>query len=317
MRKNVNKINVEGYLFDFDIKEFTVQNEQSENFGKPFMRADLSIATDEEGLNVITVHYPYIAESFASGKKDSRFPMLKKIQDTEATWIKNGKEGAMKLQLTPSAAINDFYSDRTNQMVAAQRAEGGFINEVTSFKTKNEGRRKFTLDVIIFGATLVEADPEKNVAEDYVKINCVAFDYSNNILPYTLIAKSKPAGAMDYFLSLDASKSHPVYTQVWGEIVSTTVKYEKVTENAFGEPSVDVVESKRTEWVITGATPDIYVFDDESTITAEELNEAIANRNIKLEEIKTQTLERKNTNIPIKNAIPTPSAKVPEGRFAF
>ena len=316
MRKNVNKINVEGYLFDFNIKEFTVQNEQSESFGKPYMRADLSIATDEEGLNVITVHYPYVAESFASGKDDSRFSRLKKIQETEATWIKNGKEGAMKLQLTPSAAINDFYSTRTNQMVSAQRAEGGFINLVTGdFKTKNEGRRKFTLDVIIFGATLVEADPEKNITEDYVKINCVAFDYLNNILPYTLVAKTQ--GAMNYFLGLEPSKSNPIYTQVWGEIVSTTVKYEKVTENAFGEPSVDVVESKRTEWIITGATPDTYVFDDESTITAEELNKAIADRNIKLEEIKTKALEDKKDTVPVKNAIPAPKAKVPEGGFDF
>ena len=317
MRKNVNKINVEGYLFDFDIKEFTVQNEQSKNFGKPYMRADLSVATDEEGLNVITVHYPYVAEAFASEKKDSRFPMLKKILESEASWLNKGKEGAMKLQLSPSAAINDFYSDRTNQMVAAQRPEGGFINEVTSFKTKDGGRRKFTLDVIIFGATLVEADQEKNITEDYVKINCVAFDFQNNILPYTLVAKSEPAGAMDYFLGLDASKSHPVYTQVWGEIVSTTVKIKKVTENAFGKPDVDVTESKRTEWVVTGATPDTYVFDDESTITAEELNEAIANRNIKLEEIKTQALERKNADTPAKNAIPAPNAKVPEGGFNF
>ena len=166
---------------------------------------------------------------------------------------------------------------------------------------------------------LVEADPEKNISNDYAKINCAIFNFRNDILPFTLIARS--SGAIDYFMGLDASPSDPVYTQVWGEIVSTTIKVEKTIESAFGEPAVDISERRQREWIATGAKREPYIFDEETTITAEELSKAIANRNVYLEEVKSRAKEyyesKGNAVVAPKENEPAPNTSVPVGGFNF
>lgn len=288
MRKNVNQEVIEGRVYEHDLALKTVQNQQSENYGKEFINGSLSVATDEAGLNVLTVHYTYVTETTKQGKPNATYANLKKIMEGK-TWVNDGKEEAMMVRLNPSAALNDFYTQNTNELVSQPRNEGGFVSIVNNLNPEGPGRQKFTFDTVITAVTLIEADPEKNIAEDYVKINCAIFNFRNDLLPFTLIARSK--NAIDYFMNLEASSNKPVYTQVWGEIVNTTVKVEKTIESAFGEPTVDVSERSQREWVITGAKPEPYVFDDEETITRKELLDAIANRNVYLEDVKSRAKE--------------------------
>lgn len=320
MRKNTNTINIEGRVFEHDLSVKTVQNKQSENYGKEFINGSLSVATDEEGLNVLTVHYTYVTEMTKQGKQNPTYLNLKKIIDGK-TWVKDGKDNALMVKLSPSGALNDFYPQGGDQLVSQQRSEGGFVSIVSSLREDDWMRRKFTFDTIITGVTLVEADAEKGIENDYAKINCVIFNFRNDILPFTLVAKT--SGAINYFMGLEASPSNPIYTQVWGEIVSTTIKVEKTIESAFGTPTVDVTERKQKEWVITGAKPEPYVFDDEETITVEELTKAIANRNVYLEEVKTRAKEyyaTKGNAIESENtkpSAPAPTANIPKGGFSF
>ena len=318
MRKNVNTETIEGRVYEHDLTLKTVQNQQSENYGKEFINGSVSVATDEAGLNVLTVHYTYVTEMTKNGKQNATYGNLKRIMEGK-TWVNDGKDAAMKVRLTPSAALNDFYPQGGDQLVSQQRNEGGFVSIVTDLNPEGPNRQKFVFDTVITGVTLVEADPERNIAEDYVKINCAIFNFRNDLLPFSLVARSQ--GAINYFMGLDASPSEPVYTNVWGEIVSTTVKVEKTVESAFGEPTVDVSERRQREWVVTGAKPETYVFDDESTITREELSKAIADRNVYLEEVKTRAKEyyesRGNAVAAPKSSTPTPNATVPVGGFNF
>ena len=318
MRKNVNTETIEGRVYEHDLTLKTVQNQQSENYGKEFINGSVSVATDEAGLNVLTVHYTYVTETTKQGKQNATYGNLKRIMEGK-TWVNDGKDAAMKVRLTPSAALNDFYPQGGDQLVSQQRNEGGFVSIVTDLNPEGPGRQKFTFDTVITGVTLVEADPEKNIAEDYARINCAIFNFRNDILPFSLIARSQ--GAIDYFMGLNASPNEPVYTQVWGEIVSTTVKVERKTESAFGEPTVDISEKHQREWVVTGAKPETYVFDDDTTITTEELSKAIANRNVYLEEVKTRAKEyyesRGNAVAAPKTNTPAPNATVPVGGFNF
>ena len=318
MRKNVNTENIEGRVYEHDLTLKTVQNKQSENYGKEFINGSVSVATDEAGLNVLTVHYTYVTEMTKQGKQNVTYTNLKRIMEGK-TWINDGKDAALKVRLTPSAALNDFYPQGGDQLVSQQRNEGGFVSIITDLNPEGPGRQKFTFDTVITGVTLVEADPERNIPEDYARINCAIFNFRNDILPFNLIARTP--GAINYFMGLDASPSDPVYTQVWGEIVSTTVKVEKTIESAFGEPAVDVSERRQREWVVTGAKPITYVFGEEDTITAEELSKAIANRNVYLEEVKTRAKEyyesRGNAVAASSNSAPVPNATVPKGGFNF
>ena len=318
MRKNTNVENIEGRVYEHDLTLKKVQNQQSENFGKEFIQGSLSVATDEEGLNVLTVHYTYVTEFTKQNKQNATYANLKKIMEGK-TWVNNGKDEAMKVRLTPSAALNDFYPQGGDQLVSQQRNEGGFVSILTNLNPDGPGRRKFTFDTVITNVSLVEADPEKNIEEDYAKINCAIFNFKNDILPFTLVARG--SGAINYFMGLNASPSDPIYTQVWGEIVSTTVKVQKTIESAFGEPTVDISERTQREWVITGAKPEPYVFGEENTITAADLAKAIANRNIYLEEVKARAKEYyNNTNnaLPFSGSTTTSSnTAIPAGGFNF
>lgn len=312
MRKNVNLENIEGRIYEHDLAIKTVQNQQSENFGKQFINGTLSVATDEAGLNVLTVHYTYVTEMTKAGNKNATFANLKRIIENGKTWVTDGKDAAMKVKLAPSAALNDFYPQGQDTLVSQPRNEGGFVSIVNELNPEGPGRQKFTFDTVISGVEYVESE-----SGDYAKIRCVIFNFRNDILPFTLVARNE--GAINYFTSLEASPSNPVYTQVWGEILSTTIKVEKVTESAFGEPTVDITERHQKEWVVTGAKPDPYVFGLDETITAEEFSKAIQNRNVYLEDVKARAKEyyASKAAAPAPSAIPSPNTTIPAGGFNF
>ena len=98
---------------------------------------------------------------------------------------------------------------------------------------------------------------------------------------------------MAYFEGLGASDKEPVFTRVKGRQVSETITRTITEESAFGEPSVREVTSSRKDWVVTWAQGDPYVWDDESTITAAELTEAMANREVYLAGVKQRQDEYK------------------------
>lgn len=323
MRRNINEEVIEGRLYDHNLQMKTVTNKNSKNFGVEYITGSLNVATDEEGLNVIPVHYTFVKELTGSGAVSSTFVNLKQILETGKTWLKDGKDMAMTVRLNTAAALNDYFPNGGDQLVSQQRNEGGFVSFVPALNPDPVARNKFKFDVIINGVTLVEADPEHNINEDFVRINAAIFDFKNALLPFTLVAKdSKASGSVNYFLGLGASQSNPIYTQVRGEIVNTTIKIKKRMENAFGEAVVDSSFRHEREWVITWAQPQPYVFDDPQTITKAELEEVIANRNTYLEDQKASAKkyyeERQRASAaPAPSAIPVPSNVVPEGGFNF
>ena len=75
-------------------------------------------------------------------------------------------------------------------------------------------------------------------------------------------------------------------TKVWGRQVSEVITRTIVEESAFDEDRVKTVDSTRKEYVITGANKVPHLWDDESTMTVEELKEAIANRETYLASVK-------------------------------
>ena len=60
MRKNLNSEHIEGRLYQHSLEVKTVKNQQSANFGKPFIGGKIEIATDEQGLNVVPVEFTYL-----------------------------------------------------------------------------------------------------------------------------------------------------------------------------------------------------------------------------------------------------------------
>jgi len=317
MKNNVNKSMIEGYIYQHSLKIKKVERSDSPNFGKEFISGELEIATDEKCLNVLPVHFTYVTETTKSGAKNGTYAALKRIIDSGKTVIVDGIENAMKVKCQPSIALNDFYPQNQEELVSTPRNEGGFVTIITNFENSDPTKRsKFTTDILINKVTHVDADPEKNISEDFVRVGGAIFNFRNDILPITFTVRAK--GAMDYFENLGVTGANPVYTQVWGRIVCSTIPVKKVTESAFGEDAVEMTSRKLKEYVITGARKEPYEYGTPETITEDDIKKAVQDRNVMLAEVKKRSEEyyaNKNGNVSFENN--NANTSVPAGGFQF
>lgn len=284
MRKTINKEHVEGYIQEHSLEIKTVQNTESANYGKEFIRGSLDIATSDDGMNVVTVDFTYVQPTWpAKNGKPERtndtYVALKKIIDEGKTVVVDGIENATKVRIDTSLATNSFYTNRNgeDQLVEAKKNDGGFVHIVTGALAEEKARNTFEADMLITGTKLVEADEERHISEDYLEISGYVFNFRNDIQPVVLTCHNP--GGINYFESLEASKSNPTFTKVWGNITSTNIVSQTTEESAWGEPVIKEYTRKKKEWVITGTAKEPYELgDSEVGITGQELKDAEAAR---------------------------------------
>jgi len=289
MRKAQNTERISGRIYQHDLTIKTVQNQSSENFGKEFINGNLEVATDEEGLNVIKVHFTYVTETNKNGAKNATYANLKKIIDDNKTWVSVGKDEAQKVRIDTALALNDFYNSN-DELVSAKVNEGGFVTLVNELGEENE-RNTFSVDMVITNVTHVDKDEEKHINEDYVSVKGAIFNFRNDILPVEF--KVKNTEGMKYFEDLNPSGKEPVYTRVWGRIISETSTSTVEIESAFGEAAVRTYRNSNKEWIITGTAKVPYDFGDENVLTEKELKEAMQNRQVYLADVKKRADEYK------------------------
>lgn len=310
MMKVKNECHIEGYLYEHNLEK-KVSGEKSKNPGTEFISGTISIATDEDILNIVPIHFTYITALTASGKPNATFATLSNIVDgTYDTVMNSGKDNAAKIRVDSAIGLNEFYSDRNGQeeLVSTKRNEGGFVHLVTDGLVDDvKNRNTFKCDMLITNVRHIDADEEKNLPEKAI-VRGAIFDFRKSLLPVEFTAVNP--GAINYFEGLDASNSNPVFTQIWGRQVSETVVRTITEESAFGDPHVREVKSNRKDWVITGARPEPYEWDDESTLTAAEVNEAGKERELMLAALKQRQDEYKasKNTVTSKVTIPTNSS---------
>lgn len=288
----INQTHIEGVLYEHNL-EAKVSGDTSKNPGTPFIAGTIGIATDDAMTNVVTVHFTYVTEKFGSGKPNDTYTTLKNIIDgTFGTYMKDGADKAIKLRVDSAIGLNEFYTDRngTEDLVSAKRNEGGFVHKVDVLDADEKVRNTFKADMIINSVNRIEADEEKKIPEKVI-VKGAIFNFRKDLLPVEFSATNP--NAMNYFEGLGASQSEPVFTCVWGRQVSETVVRTITTESAFGEDEVREIKNTRKDFVITGASKDPYVWDDESSITVAELNEAIQKREVDLAAMKKRSDEWK------------------------
>ena len=129
MRKNINTEHIEGRVYQHSL-ELKESGPNSKNPGTKYISGNLNIAVDEDGMNVITIHFTYVTAVTSKGNKNSTFTTLNKIIDNpENTWITGGKDNAFKVKVDTALALNDFYAN-DGTLVSAKRNEGGFVSFV-------------------------------------------------------------------------------------------------------------------------------------------------------------------------------------------
>lgn len=292
MKAMINKTHIEGILYEHDL-ELKTSGPNSKNPGTKFITGTVSLATDDAGVNIVPVHFTYVTATTAKGSANATFATLKNIVDgVIGTQMKDGKDKAGKLRIDSALGLNEFYSDRNGkeELVSAKRNEGGFVHTCDVLNEDEKTRNTFECDMLITNCRRIEGDEEKNIPEKVI-VKGAIFDFRKSLLPIEFTALNP--NAMNYFEDLGASQSNPVFTKVWGRQVSETVVKKTVEESAFGEAAVKETKSTRRDFVITGASKEPYLWDDESTMTATELQEAIANREVYLAGVKQRQDEYK------------------------
>ena len=299
----INQTHIEGVLYEHDltIKE---SGENSKNPGTKFISGTISIATDDAMTNIVPVHFTYVTATFGSGKPNDTFTTLSNIVNgTFGSYMKDGADKAVKLRVDSALGLNEFFTDRNGkeELVSAKRNEGGFVHKVDTLDEDEKVRNTFKADMVITTVTHIDADEEKNLPEKCI-VKGAIFDFRKSLLPIEFSATNP--NAMRYFESLEATQKNPVFTCVWGRQVSETVVRQIVTESAFGEDEVREVKNTRRDFVITGAAKEPYLWDDESSITAAEMNEAIQRREVDLAAMKKRQDEYRASKAAPKAAAP-------------
>lgn len=313
-KKNfINSMHIEGLLYQHTL-EVKTTGPQSKNPGTEYITGIVEIATDNELLNIVPVHYTYVTAITSTGKANASFSTLRNIIDGRyGSVMKDGKDKAVKVRIDSAIGLNEFYSDRTGteELVSVKRNEGGFIHIMTEPLNEDEkARNLFKVDMVITSATRKEADEERQIPEKVI-VKGAIFDFRNSLLPVEFTATNP--GAMNYFEGLGASSSEPVFTTVWGRQISETIVRTVTEESAFGEAFVREITSNRKEYLITGAAKESQPWDDESTITAADFKKMIQDRETYLATLKQRNDEYKAQ----KAAQSTPASTVAPGQFNF
>ena len=292
MKKMTNTTHIEGLLYEHKL-ELRESGPNSKNPGTKFIMGTVDIATDDACTNIVPVHFTYVTATTAKGATNATFTTLMNIVDGKyGTVMGNGKENAAKLRIDSALGLNEFYTERNGQeeLVSAKRNEGGFVHVADSLAEDETMRNTFKCDMLITGVKEVEADEEKKLPAKAI-VRGAIFDFRGSLMPVEFSAVNP--NAIKYFVGLGASNANPTFTCVWGRQVSETIVREIRTESAFGEDEVREVKNTRKDFVITGASKEPYAWDDESTLTANEVAEAVAARETYLATIRQRQEEYK------------------------
>ena len=292
MKKMINATHIEGLLYNHSLEE-KVSGPNSKTPGTKFISGTMEIATDNDLINIVPVHYTYVTATTAAGKENPTYTTLANIiNGTFKTIMADGSDKATRIRVDSAIGLNEFYSDRngTEELVSVKRNEGGFAHTNGNFTDDETLRNTFDVDIVITGVRHIDADAERGTT-DKVVVKGAIFDFRNSLLPVEF-SVTNPA-AMNYFEGLDASNKNPVFTRVRGRQISETITRQITEEGAFGEPSVREVKNTRKDFVITWAKATPYDWDDDATITVSEFKKAISDRELTLATLKQRNDEYK------------------------
>lgn len=311
--KNVmkNATHIEGLLYQHNLSLKT-SGENSKNPGTQFINGTIDIVTDDAMTNIVTIHFTYVTAKTSKGNANATFDALQNIiNGTYGSVMEHGADKATKLRVDSAIGLNEFYSNRSGkeELVSVKRNEGGFVHVAQTLREKEDERNTFDVDMIITNVRRIEADEERNRPEQ-VKVKGCIFDFRKALLPVEFTVLSP--GGMDYFENLDASATNPCFTRVQGNQVSQVTIVRSEEPNAFGGVKVTETPYTNRDYVITWAATEPYLWDDESTITVQELKTAMADREVALAAMKQRQDEyRASQNTT------TPAAAAPANGFNF
>lgn len=297
--------------------------ENSKNPGTLYIGGSIKIATDEACTNIIEIRYPYVAETYPSGKENSTYKVLKRILDGELKSVmESSKEEAAILYCTPTIEVQSYYTENRNggnepELVNFKIFQGGFINildTTAKFPEDELNRAAFEVDMFITSVKEIEPDSENNIAHKLI-LNGAIFNYANKLMPVEFTVNNE--SGINYFLNCDISSANPLFTKVRGRQISSIIKYQKTETGAWGEPIVSNYSTTRKEWEVVWSDPDGYEYPSEDTLMPAELQSCMQERELMLANEKQRFLDRQKNKVsaPVAAARPVQSVAIDDFNF--
>ena len=302
----LNKANVQGILYNQDLTLQTT-GANSKNPGTEYIRGSISIAVDPEMTNIIDVHFLYVTENTKKGKS-ATFTVLKKIIDGTLPNHMEHNCDTTFLSVNTSIGLNEFYSKNTGEerLVSNQRYIGGLVRHIKENELAPVAeagmvseRNNFLVEGVITNINRLDADPEQELPER-MAVRGAIFDFRKALLPVEFVLYGKKG--MDFLEDNEVSSKHPMFLMIEGYVNSSTIVRKVEEETVFGPPIVRMSTKTRKEFVINSFNPGLW--DDPSTITEEELRNAMTERNVYLATIKQRQdeYEASKNNINVKES---------------
>ncbi len=169
------------------------------------------------------------------------------------------------------------------ELVSTLRNFNGFINFISLGELKPQAT--FQADMLIT-STIDDMGKDENgdfIPNGALKVKGHIFDFANRIMPVEFLVENE--AGVNYFRDLEPN----TFTKVWGKQVTQSETIRKVEESAFGDDKVVEFTNNRRKFVITGTNKEAYMFGEEGILTVQEVQDAIANRNVYLADKKAQS----------------------------
>ena len=273
MKKMINKSHIEGILYESTLEE----RDSKSTPGTKYISGKLSIEVAED--NVITVEI-FENETTKAGKRNQKYDKLQSLIGANSI-VTTGRDTAVCLKIDSALSLNDWYPQ--GELVSTLRNFNGFINFVSIGELKPQAT--FQADMLIT-STADDMDRDENgdfIPNGALKVKGYIFDFANRIMPVEFLVESE--AGVNYFRDLEPN----TFTKVWGKQVTQSETIRKVEESAFGDDKVVEFTNSRRKFVITGTNKEPYMFGEEGILTVQEVQDAIANRNVYLADKKAQS----------------------------
>lgn len=291
--KFLNKTTVSGYIFnlegssDWDKLQHRVTGETSKNPGQDYISGVISIATDDEALNVVQVHFSYVTPEWGkSGKKNQNYDFLldliERNENGSLKTFENSKTEAEKITVTGDLALNEFV-DKEDNFVAVKQIRGTFVGNMSARDTMGAS---FELEALISNAALREVED----GEDYMNINGYAFNFRNELLPIQLTVRI-PSG-ISFFEGADISSKNPFLGKISGDVVSNIITIAKDESDLDGFGEAKPTTRSIRAWEVRSARRTLE-FGDEEALTLTEMKKLVVDRADHEAEVRKQIEDRK------------------------
>lgn len=291
--KFLNKTTVSGYIFnlegssDWDKLQKRTTGENSKNPGQDYISGVISIATDDEALNVVQVHFSFVTPEWGkSGKKNQNYDFLLDLIERQDNGtlktFETSKTDAEKITVTGDLSLNEFI-DKEDNFVAVKQIRGTFVGNMSARDTMGAF---FDLEALISNASMREVED----GDDYMNISGYAFNFRNELLPIQLTVRIP--GGVKFFENADISSKNPFLGKISGQVVSNIITIAKDESDLDGFGEAKPTTRSIRAWDVSSARRTLE-FDDDGDLNLAEMKKLVADRADHEAEVRKQIEDRK------------------------